>query len=205
VKIGTAPLPPLEAVKVLDQLRERIRYLHYSLRPEEAYVHWARGFIRFQGLRHPSSLGGAEVEAFLSSVANARRVSSSTHKQALASSLPSSAWPKRNAPRRKKRSAAGGPTRKRAPDTNRKCARNEERRKLRALFRDASRLQRAKRLREFIAAVEDRARQGDELTPEKQQWIEWARAKGDWLDPLVRSSDPILDAPEPEAPSYWQF
>jgi len=84
-------------------------------------------------------------------------------------------------------------------------ARNEERRQMRALFRDASRLQRANRLREFIAAVEDRARHDDELTPEKQQWIEWAKAKADWLDPLVRHSDPILDAPEPEAPSYWQY
>jgi len=51
-------------------------------------------------------------------------------------------------------------------------ARNEERRNLRALFRDVSRLQRANRLREFIAAVEDRARQGGELTPETKQWIE---------------------------------
>jgi hypothetical protein len=57
----------------------------------------------------------------------------------------------------------------------------------------------------FIAAVEDRARRAGELTPEKQQWIEWARAKADWLDPLVRRSDSILDAPEPEAPSFWQF
>ncbi|HNQ03882.1 MAG TPA: hypothetical protein PKH69_04655 [Thiobacillaceae bacterium] len=84
-------------------------------------------------------------------------------------------------------------------------ARNEERRQLRSLFRDASRLQRANRLREFIAAVEDRARQDGELTLEKLQWIEWARAKADWLDPLVRRSDPILDAPEPEAPSFWRF
>jgi len=44
-----------------------------------------------------------------------------------------------------------------------------------------------------------------ELTPEKQQWLEWAKTKVDWLDPLVRRSDPILDAPEPEAPSYWRF
>jgi hypothetical protein len=61
---------------------------------------------------------------------------------------------------------------------------------LRALFRDASRLQRAVRLREFIAAVEDRARQDDELTPEKQQWLDWATARADWLDPLVRHRDP---------------
>ena len=32
-KTATAPLPPLRSVKVLDQLRERIRYLHYSYQP----------------------------------------------------------------------------------------------------------------------------------------------------------------------------
>ena len=30
---------------MLDQLRERIRYLHYSVRTERAYVHWVRSFI----------------------------------------------------------------------------------------------------------------------------------------------------------------
>ena len=83
--------------------------------------------------------------------------------------------------------------------------RKHERRELRALFRDARRLQRANCLREFIAAVEDHARQAGELTAEKQQWIAWASATADWVDPLVRRSDPILDTPEPEAPSYWRF
>lgn len=83
--------------------------------------------------------------------------------------------------------------------------RNDEYRKLRTLFRDASRLQRANRLREFITAVENRARQDGELTPEKQQWIVWASAKADWVDPLVGRRDPILDTPEPEAPSYWRY
>lgn len=31
-------LPPLKSTRLLDQLRERIRALHYSLRTEEAYV-----------------------------------------------------------------------------------------------------------------------------------------------------------------------
>jgi hypothetical protein len=34
-------------------------------------------------------------------------------------------------------------------------------------------------------------------------WLEWVRAKADWLDPLIQVSDPILDAPEPKRPSYW--
>lgn len=50
MKTATAPLPPLRSVKVLDQLRERIRYLHYSLRTEQAYVNWVRAFIRFHGV-----------------------------------------------------------------------------------------------------------------------------------------------------------
>ena len=64
MKTATAPLPPLRSVKVLDQLRERIRYLHYSLRTEQAYVSWVRAFIRFHGVRHPATLGGSEVEHF---------------------------------------------------------------------------------------------------------------------------------------------
>ncbi len=47
MKTATAPLPPLRSVKVLDQLRERIRYLHYSLRTEQAYVNWVRAFLVF--------------------------------------------------------------------------------------------------------------------------------------------------------------
>jgi hypothetical protein len=36
------PFPPLKSVKVLDQLRERIGYLHYSIRTKDVYVYWVR-------------------------------------------------------------------------------------------------------------------------------------------------------------------
>ena len=75
--------PPLQSTRLLAQLKERIRYLHYSLRTEQAYEYWARFFIRFHGLRHPREMGKAEVEAFLSMLANERKVSASTHSQAL--------------------------------------------------------------------------------------------------------------------------
>lgn len=58
-------MPPLRSTKVLDQLRERIGYLHYSIRTEQAYVQWVRAFMRFHGLRHPATLGCDEIEAFL--------------------------------------------------------------------------------------------------------------------------------------------
>jgi site-specific recombinase XerD len=73
--------------RLLDQLREQLRYLHYSLRTEEAYVHWVRAFVRWSGMRHPRQMGAAEVQAFLAWLATERRVSVSTHRQALAALL----------------------------------------------------------------------------------------------------------------------
>ena len=73
--------------RLLDQLRRQVRYLHYSIRTEQAYVHWVRSFVHFHGLRHPSELGAVEVEAFLSWLAVDRQVSVSTHKQALSALL----------------------------------------------------------------------------------------------------------------------
>lgn len=80
---GAAPLPPLSGHRLLDQVRERVRYLHYSLRTEEAYVYWIRAFILFHGKQHPRALGLPEIEAFLAHLANERQVAASTHKQAL--------------------------------------------------------------------------------------------------------------------------
>jgi integrase len=79
--------PPLRSARLLDQVRERIRYAHYSLRTEKTYVYWVRFFIRFHRLRHPKEMGGPQVQAFLSYLANDRKVSSSTHRQALAAIL----------------------------------------------------------------------------------------------------------------------
>lgn len=73
--------------KLLDQLRAAVRYKHYALSTEKAYVHWARAFIRFHGVRHPREMAAAEVEAFLSYLANVRHVSASTHRQALSALL----------------------------------------------------------------------------------------------------------------------
>lgn len=82
-----ADLPPLKAPRLLDQVRERIRFLHYSRSTEDAYVFWARAFIRHHGLRHPRELNGADVEAFLSWLASERQVAPATHRQALSALL----------------------------------------------------------------------------------------------------------------------
>ncbi len=85
--LNSQALPPLRAVRLLDQVRERIRSLHYSRKTEQAYLLWIKGFIRFHGIRHPVEMGGPEVEAYLSYLANERRVSISTHRQALSALL----------------------------------------------------------------------------------------------------------------------
>jgi integron integrase len=87
VKNLTSPLPPLRSGRLLDQLRERIRYLHYSLRTEETYVYWVRLFIRFHQLRHPAEMGAPEVKQFLGWLVSVRNVSASTHRQALSALL----------------------------------------------------------------------------------------------------------------------
>lgn len=77
----------MPAPKLLDQVRERIRVKHYSLRTEDAYLHWIRRFIFFHGKRHPREMGGPEVEAFLSHLATEGRVAASTQNQALSALL----------------------------------------------------------------------------------------------------------------------
>ncbi len=68
--------------RLLDQVRDRIRRKHYSIRTEQAYVDWIRRFILHHNKRHPRDMGAAEVEAFLTHLAVAKRVSASTQNQA---------------------------------------------------------------------------------------------------------------------------
>ena len=75
-------VPPPSQPRLLDQLRDRIRTLHYSIRTEEAYVDWAKRYIRFFDRRHPRELGAAELEQFLTHLAVERNVAASTQNQA---------------------------------------------------------------------------------------------------------------------------
>ena len=60
--------------RLLDQVRAAIRVRHYSLRTEQAYVHWIVRFIRYCGMRHPRELGAREVSTYLSYLASERDV-----------------------------------------------------------------------------------------------------------------------------------
>lgn len=65
-----------QSSRLLDQLREVLRYKHYSLRTEEAYLYWVKFFVRWHGrngpVRHPRDMGAAEVQQFLSMLTTQR-------------------------------------------------------------------------------------------------------------------------------------
>lgn len=83
-----APLPHDRAQpRLLDEVVRTIRERRLSLRTEEAYRLWVRRYVIFHGKRHPTTLGLAEVNAFLSHLAVEGRVSPSTQNQALAALL----------------------------------------------------------------------------------------------------------------------
>jgi len=76
-----------EPPKLLDQVRARLRLKHYARRTEEAYVDWIVRYIHFHHNRHPSELGTADVEAFLTYLATERNVAASTQNQAFCAIL----------------------------------------------------------------------------------------------------------------------
>ena len=80
-------LSPGKPKRLMDQVRDKLRKLHYSYRTEQAYCDWIKRFIWFHGKRHPRAMGANEVEAFLSHLATDRGVSASTQNQALCALL----------------------------------------------------------------------------------------------------------------------
>lgn len=76
-----------DSPRLLPRVHAVLRARHYSRRTEEAYVGWIKRYIFFHGKRHPSSMGGEEVNAFLSSLAVNDHVSAATQNQALCALL----------------------------------------------------------------------------------------------------------------------
>lgn len=50
-----------QSKRLLDQVREVLRYKHYSLKTEQAYLYWVRFFVRWHGrnglMQHPRDMG----------------------------------------------------------------------------------------------------------------------------------------------------
>ncbi len=70
--------------RLLDDVRRAVRARGLSGRTGHAYAGWVRRFVLFHGKRHPSEMGDAEVNAFLTALAADRALSPSTQNQAAA-------------------------------------------------------------------------------------------------------------------------
>lgn len=77
----------IAAPSLLDQVRDKLRVKHYSIRTETQYLQWIKRFILHHGKRHPRQMGAAEVESFLTHLATVGKVSASTQNQALSALL----------------------------------------------------------------------------------------------------------------------
>jgi sensor c-di-GMP phosphodiesterase-like protein len=51
----------IEKPRLLDQVREKIRLKHYSIRTEQVYLDWIRRYILFHDKRHPAEMSEAEI------------------------------------------------------------------------------------------------------------------------------------------------
>lgn len=75
---------PNPDAKLMDQVREVLRYHHYAYRTEQTYCDWIVRYIRFFEVKqHPKDMGKSEIEAFLSHLATECKVSTNTQRQAL--------------------------------------------------------------------------------------------------------------------------
>jgi len=63
------PVALQQPKRLLDQLRDKIRIKHYSIRTEQAYLDWVRRYIRFHDRRHPRELEAGAIEALLTHLA----------------------------------------------------------------------------------------------------------------------------------------
>lgn len=81
-------------------------------------------------------------------------------------------------------------------------AKEDERLRLGQLKRAAVARVRAAQIRDYVEAVSSNAEAHGDLTPELAEWIAWALAKADLIDPMIEISDPVLDAPLPKKPLW---
>jgi integron integrase len=84
------PLPPEDPPaprSLIDELRAVLHTKRYSPRTIQSYTQWVMRYVRFHGLRHPSTLDASHVKRFLTYLAEDRRVSASTQNQAMAALL----------------------------------------------------------------------------------------------------------------------
>ncbi len=73
--------------KLLDLVREKIQFKHYSYSTEKTYVHWIKHYIFFHSKKHPIEMGKREIEMYLTKLATEDNVAPTTQNQAFSALL----------------------------------------------------------------------------------------------------------------------
>jgi len=68
--------------RLLDQVRDKIRSKHGSIRTESAYTRWIKQYIFYHNKRHPGEMKEIEIEQFLNHLVLDKNVAPSTKNQA---------------------------------------------------------------------------------------------------------------------------
>jgi len=68
--------------KLLEIMRDKIRFKHYSIKTERVYLYWSKKYILFHNKKHPKLMGKVEIEEFLTHLAVHNQVSPATQNQA---------------------------------------------------------------------------------------------------------------------------
>lgn len=75
--------------------------------------------------------------------------------------------------------------------------RQSEIKKVTGLLEESEKWQKANQLRSYISFIETNRNKLGHLKENLSEWILWATAKADWLDPTIESSDDLLDGFSP--------
>ena len=78
-----AKFTPNPDLKLLDQVKEALRYYHYAFRTEHTYCQWIKQYVQFHGKKHPKELSAPDVERFLSYLVSEKKMAAATQRQAL--------------------------------------------------------------------------------------------------------------------------
>ena len=70
-----AKFKPDPKLKLMDQIRQVLRYHHYAYRTEQTYCAGIPRYVKFHGTKtHPAHMGKTQIDTFLSHLATLCRV-----------------------------------------------------------------------------------------------------------------------------------
>jgi len=79
---------PDPKLKLMDQVKQTLRYHHYAFKTEKIYCNWITRFLKYHEFKfHPKDMGKTEIEQYLTYLAVDQKVATATQQQATSAIL----------------------------------------------------------------------------------------------------------------------